>query len=282
MTREERALVAEDIVSEIRQGYYTNREGEDIDISEYLEYTRSYSGLYPDLLPPIRSGVVRVVRVARNPGMKVFTENIDTFSKARQYGDSGVCLNMASFSFPGGGFLSGASAQEESLCRRSSLIASISMFSALGDKLFDCSREKKGYPLGMYGAIYSPKIAVWKDSLGNNFPEPFLTNVISLPAIKNPALDSSGKLKSEVRNQEKQKIRQILRVAFYSRGYRFLVLGALGCGAYHTPPEEMALCFKEVLGEEEFRVFDEVCFAVLDDKNSGPGGNYSVFKKILG
>ena len=47
------------------------------------------------------------------------------------------------------------------------------------------------------------------------------------------------------------KVRHILQTA-RERGVTHLVLGALGCGAYHNPPEELARIFRrEIFGGEE-------------------------------
>jgi uncharacterized protein (TIGR02452 family) len=60
-----------------------------------------------------------------------------------------------------------------------------------------------------------------------------------------------------------------------------LVLGALGCGAFRNPPEEVAICWLEVLQEEEFGGgwWDTIWFAIYDTRNEG---NFEVFEKILG
>ncbi|KAI6657189.1 hypothetical protein LOD99_15975 [Oopsacas minuta] len=69
----------------------------------------------------------------------------------------------------------------------------------------------------------------------------------------------------ELRLSLKRKIR-ISLVAAVSRGYLDIVLGALGCGAYRNPIDEVATCFAQVLGEKEFRNnFRRVGFAVLGD-----------------
>ena len=77
----------------------------------------------------------------------------------------------------------------------------------------------------------------------------------------------------------KDKMRLCLRMAA-TKGHTMLVLGALGCGAFKNPPEEVAECWKEVLDESEFAGgwFKEIWFAVFDRKGDG---NLPIFSKAL-
>lgn len=78
----------------------------------------------------------------------------------------------------------------------------------------------------------------------------------------------------------KGKMRLSLRMAAH-RGHGLLVLGALGCGAFKNPKEEVAACWLEVLQEVEFQGgwWEEVWFAVYDRRNEG---NFEVFENVLG
>lgn len=86
----------------------------------------------------------------------------------------------------------------------------------------------------------------------------------------------------------KVKIRGVLRLAVL-KGHSKIVLGALGCGAFDNPPEDVACCFVEVFGEEEFEDkgwFEDVVFAVIDNvRGEGGGrrggGNYGIFFRAL-
>ncbi|KIH88437.1 hypothetical protein SPBR_07149 [Sporothrix brasiliensis 5110] len=92
----------------------------------------------------------------------------------------------------------------------------------------------------------------------------------------------------------KLKMRLILRAAAQAR-HRQLVLGALGCGVYANPPEEVAQFWLEVLREPEFadagHWWQDIVFAVYDGQLSQSGQmdlgtqpnttNYAVFHGIL-
>lgn len=79
----------------------------------------------------------------------------------------------------------------------------------------------------------------------------------------------------------KNKIRTILRIAC-DQGQKNLVLGALGCGAFHNPPRYTARLFREVLCEQEFAgAFDRICFAVKSSHSSHGNGNFRAFYEEL-
>ncbi|GAP92183.2 putative mitochondrial chaperone bcs1 protein [Rosellinia necatrix] len=196
-------------------------------------------------------------------------------------------LNLASDKNPGGGWLSGAMAQEEALCYRSSLALSL---------------HAPYYPWGPSTAVYTRDVVVMRSSMSSGHrllvpqtPAAQLptVSVISVAAIRRPALASVPETPGldphrrrpvfkypADRQLTKQKMRLALRIAARER-HELLVLGAIGCGAFRNPPEEVANCWSEVLDEVEFRGgwWREIWFAVLDTKNEG---NFNIFDRILG
>ena len=62
-------------------------------------------------------------------------------------------------------------------------------------------------------------------------------------------------------------------------GYKTLVLGAWGCGAFGNKPEDVAGYFKQVIVQEEYgKCFDEICFAIYGRED---GENITTFREIL-
>jgi hypothetical protein len=194
-----------------------------------------------------------------------------------------VVLNLASDKTPGGGWLNGSTAQEEALCYRSSLALSL---------------DKSHYPWTPLMGFYTRDVVIIRSAMGaghrlltpniaaNDLP---VVSVISVAGIRNPPLkpaenDTTGKKKGfkndADRDLTKKKMRFTLRIAARER-HELLVFGAIGCGAFHNPPEEVADCWKEVLDEDEFKGgwWREISFAVFDRNNEG---NFEVFEKTLG
>jgi uncharacterized protein (TIGR02452 family) len=196
-----------------------------------------------------------------------------------------VCvLNMANAHNAGGGWRKGALAQEEALCYRSSLSFTLKL---------------RYYPLPEMGAIYSPSVLVIRSSIKDghrlldlNHPEKLpVVSVISVAALCFPETAVQGDKNNreryknpEDRNITKEKMRVILRTAAVN-GHRRLVLGALGCGAFLNPKEEVADCWAEVFWEPEFGGgwWENIIFAVLNDMGHGKDGddNFNIFFRRL-
>lgn len=170
-------------------------------------------------------------------------------------------LNMASAMHPGGGFLNGAIAQEESLCLRSTLHA------ALDDSFYRLPED---------AAVYSPDILVFRSADNQDMPKAdwFYTDVISCAALKNPETILRKGTRDVIYewqvDYEKMlmKVRLILQIA-KEKGITHIVLGALGCGAYHNPTKEVAEIFRKVIlgGRKRTGVvgIEEIVFAIFDD-----------------
>jgi uncharacterized protein (TIGR02452 family) len=198
----------------------------------------------------------------------------DTFATAwdlRKTHDRVCVLNFASGTTPGGGFKSGAQAQEEQLCYRSTLYKSLTVGSS-----------KWKYPLPIVGGVFSPDVLVFRGQGPNypvwDWPKCFMVDVVSAAAICHPHLTSSATYQPTDRELMVAKIRAIPRIPA-TRGCDALVLGAFGCGVFGNPPDQVAGCFKHVLSEPEFtRAYKTVCFGVIDPRNEG---NYDVFNQVL-
>lgn len=157
-------------------------------------------------------------------------------------------LNLADDSFPTGCVATGSTAQEESLCRSSTLSKHIDI---------------KFYPIKDNELLYSFDVVVFKDSLENNYKildKSFSIDIISCPGLRHPML-LDGCLKDEDINRLRIKIENIFQAA-HKNGNSTIVLGALGCGAWKNPPSDVAKVFKEISIKYD-GMFKEVVFAIL-------------------
>ncbi|KAJ5815000.1 hypothetical protein N7474_006777 [Penicillium riverlandense] len=241
---------------------------------EPLEYTAKY---FPNLNPT----TVKVVR-GDTFDTAVTLENARELMGCQD--TQKICvLNFANAKDIGGGWLKGAMAQEEELCYRSTLSATLK----------DCF-----YPLGELAAVYSANVVIFRENYAKNHslmwhesPELLpVVSVISMAATDGPAItvadDGQEKyLNTLDRDVMKDKMRLILRVAGHS-GHRTLVLGAFGCGVFRNPKHDVAHCWAEVLKESEFKGWWEVIvFAILEKKAESVDGadlTLQIFRSILG
>ncbi|EEB93444.1 hypothetical protein MPER_07893 [Moniliophthora perniciosa FA553] len=141
--------------------------------------------------------------------------------------------------------------------------------------------------------VYSPGVVIFKDQLQNacaDLPpnQRRVVSVISVAAPRWPELSDDGRSFRRHSDVEdlREKIRLVYRMAAHNEK-RYLVLdheftyddiGAMGCGSYECPPEQVAREMKDVLLEPEFRGwFKQIVFAVLSTANNGPR-DFEVFR----
>ena len=147
-------------------------------------------------------------------------------------------LNFASDKKAGGGCQTGASAQEEDICRCTSLYHSL---------------VKHKYPLEQNELIYSTSVAIVKDATYTIVDKRYTMSVISMAAIRHPYTRTINetnyyKFKSD-KDVMTSKVRMILQTAHYHK-LDTLVLGAFGCGVFGNPPNEVATIFQLLLTNE--------------------------------
>ncbi|XP_068731511.1 uncharacterized protein [Montipora capricornis] len=209
--------------------------------------------------------------------------NADCLEVAIQLKSEGfnpAVLNMASSRRPGGGYLSGAGAQEENLFRRTNYVQHL----ADPDKEFDPER-KWTYRLPEFSCVYSTNVFIIRASEAEGYaflPHPVSMSFLALSAYCSPPLTcNKQKLNPEVADKTKQKMRCMFATGLYY-GHDSLVLSALGCGAFRNPPRHVAQLFKEVLTEKEFvNRYKVISFAIIDDHNAKGIGNYQPFFDVF-
>ncbi|MEU4100688.1 TIGR02452 family protein [Streptomyces tanashiensis] len=186
-------------------------------------------------------------------------------------------LNFASARNPGGGYLNGAQAQEEALCRASALHATL-----LRAPAYYAHHRAERDALYTDRVIHSPRVPVFRDDRGTLLAEPFTVGFLTSPApnagvVRRNTPELADRLPAALASRAER----VLETAA-AAGYRRLVLGAWGCGVFRNDPAEVAGAFKALLtGEGRFAGhFEEIVFAVLDRASGTP--TLAAFERVLG
>lgn len=196
----------------------------------------------------------------------------DSFQAAKRY-DNPLVMNFANAHKPGGGFEAGATAQEEALCRCSTLIASIG--SAKAKEMYQYN-NLHATPLESDYMLLS-KVCVFRNEKCELIRDPYLVGVITVPAPNRIGLAAL----TPVEKIDAAMIRriQIMLLVAKANDYKSLVLGAWGCGAFHNNPENVAKCFKVVLEDYGYaQFFENICFAIYGRED---GKNITAFRKCF-
>lgn len=207
-------------------------------------------------------------------------QNMDSFSMAcEQYARYApfckrkdhtiLVLNFANPVHPGGGVRRGAVAQEENLCRKSSLLFSLE--SEQAQTYYHYNRSLRTY-LGSDALILTPDVEIIRNQNGELLEESIVVSVLTCAA---PMITCGIEDLSEKQYERLfyRRICAILTCAAYL-GYPMLVLGAFGCGAFGNDAKLVSNLFDRALKEFDYGgmkaedVFDRVDFAVLDRSRS--------------
>ncbi|WP_327028246.1 TIGR02452 family protein [Micromonospora sp. NBC_01740] len=196
-----------------------------------------------------------------------------TLQAARRLGPDAACLVFASAKNPGGGFLGGAKAQEESVARSSALYPCL--LAAPDFYAFHRGQRDLRYSDRI---IYSPGVPVFRDDKGGLLDVAYQTSFLTAAAPNLGAI---------VRNQPahapdvpavlRRRARRVLEVAA-AHGHRTIVLGAWGCGVFRNDPATVADAFADALRMVDR--FDRVVFAIRDNLSGTPV--YGAFAERFG
>ena len=164
-----RSRWAEETLKIIEEGGYTHPLGKVIQIQAQIAKTIAEAKLYaPDEVPTIRERIEETIRTAnRTANGNESTTEIHVTAEStleaaqRLVAKEGrahvVCLNFASAKNPGGGFLGGSQAQEESLARSSALYPSIVQM----EEMYKFNK-RLGTCLYSDYMIFSPEVPVFR------------------------------------------------------------------------------------------------------------------------
>jgi uncharacterized protein (TIGR02452 family) len=269
-----RIAIAQNTLEILEAGSYTSPTGKLVNLKQYLQSCFAATKYYePDTLTDIQKEVVS--KNPQYPNTEFEVRNETTLNGAQRitatqkFEKIGV-LNFASARNPGGGFLKGSQAQEESLARSSALYKSL----LLCPEHYNFHRN---YESLLYSdrIIYSPGCPVIKDNAGN-----LLEQFYCVDFITSPAPNAGAIMKSQPQDLEK------IPEALYTRGAKVLslaahhhcdalILGAWGCGVFQNQPSLVAQMFADLLlpNGQFYGRFKSVVFSVFsrspEEKNLG-------------
>ena len=198
-------------------------------------------------------------------------------------------MNFANAFHAGGGVTKGSSAQEECLCRTSTLYPLLYR-RTLRDSFYK-HHSDLNTPKASDSLVYTEGVIICKtdEDLPKRMPKEDWVAVdvitIAAPDLRDKSnphapLVNGGTYMNDAElfgYHVKRAIHMLTCAA--AKGAEILVLGAFGCGAFQNNPEVVARAYKTAL--QEFpKVFKRIEFAVYCPPSGS--ANYEVFKKVLG
>jgi uncharacterized protein (TIGR02452 family) len=270
MNHIERQATAEATVAILAQGFYRHNNGSTINLQAEIEHCVSYTSHYsPETLlqlpQPQPTGHDTVISVTSETTLQAGQRLV------AQYGQA-VALNFASAKNPGGGFLRGSKAQEESLACASALYASLKLQTG-----FYQSHRASSNLLYSHQMIYSPAVPVFRNDSGELLPNFYLLDMVTAAAPNKGA--ASPAAQAQIPAVFAERIQLLLRLLAQQQ-CQHLILGAWGCGVFRNDPILVAQLFRDALAGDFAGVFQSVTFAIYDPSRSGQV--FHSFNSILG
>jgi uncharacterized protein (TIGR02452 family) len=249
---------ANETVQICKDGAYLGPRGRTVNLAGEIERAKAGTVIYsPDTPPPYP-------KQRRFGRARIEVRNETTFSALQRLADGTshvACLNFASAKHPGGGFLSGAQAQEEALARSSALYACL----LRAPDYYERNRANRS-AIYLDLLIFSPLVPFFRDDSGALLETPILASVITAPAPNAGALADGEPGNMVLLEPALRRRAELVLQTAQGHGVDKLVLGAWGCGVFRNDPRMVARVFSELLSlSGPFDgAFTEVAFAVYD------------------
>lgn len=266
-SRMQRIQLAQETLRILREGWYFHAEGQRQEIGRALLSAVAGSQFFdPERLTELLVQAEAHPPGWEPPGMQVRIANETTIQGIRHLlnrrAPEVLALNFASAKHPGGGFLSGAEDQEESLARASGLYACLTPFM---EEMYQFHRQQRS-PFYSDRMIYSPEVPLFRDDQHLLLSQPYFPSILTAPAVNATAISRNAPEQlMTVCPVMRRRVGYVLAVARHL-GHRYLVLGAWGCGVFGQDPAEVADHFYRHLYENPafHGAFDRVRFSILD------------------
>jgi uncharacterized protein (TIGR02452 family) len=244
-------------------GGYTAPSGRAVQLSRAIKICLKGTRFFvPDELEQLRKQVLASPAPDLRTSFEVVNETtLEGIARLLATGSDPVAaLNFASAKNPGGGFLKGSQAQEESLVRSSALYPSL----LRGEAYYKLHRAGESL-LYTDAMIYSPACPIFRDDEGRLLEEPQLAGFITSAAPNAGAAYDTRPHELPLIPETFHRRSEYALALAASEGYRRLVLGAWGCGVFRNDPSVVASAFAAHLLHGNWRNrFERVVFSVLD------------------
>ncbi len=261
---------------------------QDPELRKRVEASIAGTVLYPAGTAPA-PGAARLSRPMSVSVSRRRTLEAALFRLRESPGAKVAVLNFASATNPGGGVTRGSSAQEEAICRCSTLYPALDT-PGLWQKFYKFHRDRRDTRY-TDACIYTPGVTVVKTDTDRpermNREDWRQVDVITCAApnlrerpynTMNPGQGSALKLSdAELLELHKVRGKKILQAAA-AHGADTVILGAFGCGAFRNPPEVVARAYRELLDQFD-GYFRQVEFAVYCTPRDSR--NYDAFRAVM-
>ncbi|MFF3084160.1 TIGR02452 family protein [Streptomyces nojiriensis] len=244
-------------------GGYRTRSGRQIPLAAALAEAKAGTRIYgPNQVIPderIASGGSATVVEVTAESSTVAARRLETATPAPPDPSPVAVLNFASARNPGGGYVRGAKAQEEALCRASALYETL----LEAPEYYEVHRAERS-TFYTDRVIHSPGVPVFRDDRGGLLETPFRVGFLTSPAPNAGTIRrQEPERAAEIPAALARRAELVLEVAAL-HGYRRLVLGAWGCGVFQNDPAQVAEAFRGLLADRFAGVFEQVVFGILD------------------
>lgn len=272
MNRDNRLELAQNTLKIIENGFYFYKD-QKVDVTQLIENNVNAT---ETIAPNDWEGITAKPIYNFEEHVEIEVKNCSTIEAIVNQDYSKIAvLNFASAKNPGGGFLGGASAQEESLARSSSLFASLTK----DRTMYDFNKSRSSFLYSDY-MIYSPDTVFWFDDNGNSFENPVLVDVLTSPAPNKGAMLQHNR-NEEIQLIESEFLKRMDYILHYTNLQKIecLILGAWGCGVFRNDASDVAHLFKKVIDHKYINAFKKIVFAVYDTSENKR--NYKAFQDNL-
>jgi uncharacterized protein (TIGR02452 family) len=254
----------------VERGWYFNEFERQVDIAAARDDAKldqvAYRPGQPIAMRPIRHAQFHTA---------VFNQPTLTVAHARHLqGHRVALLNFASPITPGGGWLRGSRAQEESLARASALAH------CLSDDIWYYDSRHARNPFYDDTVIVTPQVPFFRQHEGDLLATPWQADVLTAAAVHARAVRRYMPAReSEIPRIMLGRAIAVLRAAC-TLDADVLVLGAWGCGNFGNAPTLIATVFREAFNLVDMRTFAQIDFAVADVRT--PPLIYQAFAEMFG